>query len=202
MLRRGFLLGAAALAGCATAPLPLMDCAAAPGGPRIWLAERAWHTEIGVPTTALQGPLAQFAPRFRDASVLMFGFGKRHFMLATPPSLGDYLVGPLPGAAAMEISGMTAPPLEDAMILALGVSPEGIARLCAAIWASFLPGPVLIEARPRSLFYEASRGYSLAYTCNTWAAEMLAIAGLPVRPEGVVLSRGVMSQIPRCQRSA
>lgn len=112
-------------------------------------------------------------------------------MLAEAPGPAEWLAGPFPGEAALQVTAWPGPP---AGALALPIAAGGMATLAAALEASFAPGPALIEARPGRRFYAAARGYHLGYTCNTWTAEMLAAAGLPVRPEGVVLARGVRAQ--------
>jgi len=157
------------------------------------LAERSWHTEIGLAVGDLGGGLASLGRDFPGAELLMFGFGKRHFILAQEPGIADFLAGPFPGEAALEVTGMPAPP---SGALSLSVTPAGLASLVVALEASFAPGPVLIEARERYArrFYAAARRYSLTYTCNTWTAELLRAAGLPVSATGVVLTRGVMAQ--------
>ena len=141
----------------------------------------------------LGGGLASLAGDFPGAELLMFGFGKRHFILTPEPGLAQFLAGPFPGEAALEVTGMHAPP---SAALSLSVTPAGLAGLMAALEGSFAPGPVLIEARqrPARRYYVAARGYSLAYTCNTWTAEVLAAAGLRVAATGVVFTRGVMAQ--------
>jgi len=180
------------LSACAALPQPA-ECGVGTPGPRIWLAERSWHTEIGVEVGDLGGGLVLLAREFPGAELLMFGFGKRHFLLAPEPGLAEFLAGPFPGEAALEVTGMLAPPFGA---LSLSVTPAGLAGLMAALEASFAPGPALIEARqrPARRYYVAARGYSLAYTCNTWTAELLGAAGLPVGATGVVFTRGVMAQ--------
>ena len=112
-------------------------------------------------------------------------------MLAQAPGPAEWLAGPFPGEAAMQVTAWPGPP---SGALSLAITPAALAGLGAALAASFAPGPMLIEARPGRRFYAADRAYSLAYTCNSWTAEMLAAAGLPVSAQGVVLARGVTGQ--------
>ena len=60
-------------------------------------------------------------------------------------------------------------------------------------------GPRLVSQGlfPGSLFYAASRGYGPLHTCNSWTAEALGAAGLPVRARGVVFAGGVLDQVAR-----
>ncbi|MBS7792254.1 DUF2459 domain-containing protein [Roseococcus sp. SDR] len=187
--RRGLLLAALALPACATLPEP-PGCTAAPG-PAVWLLDAGWHTEIGLPPAWLP---PEITTPFPGAALLFLGFGKRDFMLAERPGLAEWLAGPIPGAAALQLTAWPGPPRQA---WRLPITPGGLAALSSALASSFAPGPELIEARPGRRFYAAARGYSLAYTCNSWTAEMLAAAGLPIATEGVVLSRGVMTQAAR-----
>lgn len=180
------MLAALALPACAT--LPEAPGCAPTAGPALWLLDAGWHTEIGLAPAHLPPPLAALFP---DAALIFFGFGKRHFMLAEAPGPAEWLAGPFPGPAAIQVTSWRGIPTRA---LRLPVAP---APLGAALLASFAPGLPLIESRGSRRFHEAARGYSLAYTCNTWTAEMLVAGGLPVRAEGVVLSGGVMGQAAR-----
>jgi hypothetical protein len=187
--RRGLLLGALAVPACAIRPEP-PPCGAMPG-PALWLLDAGWHTEIGLPPEALPPSIA--AP-FPEAALIFLGFGKRDFMLAERPGLAEWLAGPIPGPAAMQVTAWAGPPRRA---WRLPIAPEGQPALAHALAASFAAGPVLIESRPNRRFYEAARGYSLAYTCNSWTAEMLAAAHLPIAPAGRVLAGGVMAEAAR-----
>lgn len=48
---------------------------------------------------------------------------------------------------------------------------------------------------PVSRFYPARGAFSLDRTCNTWVAQALAAAGLPLDPEGVVRASTLMARL-------
>jgi hypothetical protein len=50
-----------------------------------------------------------------------------------------------------------------------------------------------------SLFFAAAPKYSAVHTCNTWAAEALRAAGLPIHSRGVVFASQLWSQIRRIE---
>jgi len=182
--RRAFLAGAAGLAGCAALPEP-RSCPA--GDSRIRVVSRSWHTEIAVPADSM----GSFADTYRGASTLMLGFGKRNFMIAPARGLAEWLAGPFAGPGIMQVTALSVPP-EEAMaatVLTLPLDDGGLHRLTEA------GHPTFVSQIRGSDFYEAARGYSLDHTCNAWTAEKLAIAGFPVRSEGVVLSGEVMRQV-------
>jgi hypothetical protein len=192
--RRTFLAGAAGLAGCAALPAP-RNCPA--GNARIRVVSRSWHTEIAVPAEAM----GSFAATYRGATTLMFGFGKRNFMISPARGLAERLAGPFAGPGIMQVTALSVPP-EEAMaatVFTLPLDDAGLRRLTESLWDSFRLNakrhPIFVSQIRGSDFYEAAQGYSLDYTCNAWTAEKLAIAGFPVRSEGVVLSGEVMRQV-------
>lgn len=192
--RRALLAAAASLSACASLPEP-RSCAGA--GARIRVVSRSWHTEIAVPAEAMGG----FAATYRGAKWLMFGFGKRNFMTAPARGLSEWLAGPFAGPGIMQVTALSVPPEETmaANVIALPLDDAGLQRLANSLWDSFRLTaeryPLFVSTLRGSDFYEAAQGYSLDYTCNAWTAEKLAIAGFPVRPEGVVLSGEVMRQV-------
>jgi hypothetical protein len=48
---------------------------------------------------------------------------------------------------------------------------------------------------PQSIFYAATGSYDPSHTSNTWTAEALRIAGLPVNAAGVVFADQVTAQL-------
>jgi len=194
------------LGGCASsAPPPA--CAPAPGT-HLFLLDRGWHTELGIPMEALTGPARWFRQVFPDARTLMVGYGKKTFITAPADTISEYVLGPLPGPAVLQVAALRVSPDQayphDQMI-ELPLTPEGAAALSAALWNEFVQGadghPHLVSVGPggSSLFYDARHPYNFGHTCNAWTAEMLHAAGEPVTPGGVVLASQVMD---RGQRAA
>jgi len=52
---------------------------------------------------------------------------------------------------------------------------------------------------PNSRFYPASRSFSMFRTCNTWVAEALELAGLPISSEFVITAGNLERQILAAQ---
>lgn len=189
------------LAGCGLPALP--RCAALPDRPLVWVADFGWHTEVAILVADLSGPLAGLAARFPGAAALSFGFGQRRFVLAEAGDPLRWLLGPLPGEAVVQVTGLGAPPplALGRPVARLPLPPGGRAPLSGFVWDSLAKdaggAPVLALDRPLRgrLFFRARRGYSLGYTCNTWAAEALRHAGFGVRDGGVVLAGGVLGQL-------
>lgn len=163
-----------------------------------------WHTEINLSAVDVSGPLAVLLPAFPGGGELVFGWGLREYYMAAPPGSGNLMSALLPGPAVMLVIPVRSS-LEEtfagAEIFPLGVSAAGLDRLCAFLWAALEKGP---DGRPRplgpgpypgSLFYASGETYSLGRTCNTFTAEALEAAGLPVRAEGVVTAHQLTDQL-------
>ncbi len=171
-----------------------------------WLVDQGWHTEIGLPASEITGPLGVFRDVFPGATTLMFGFGKRTFITAKVESFSELLMGPIPGPGAIQVIGLrTAPPLAftRARVIRLTLLPGEAGRLSGFIWGAIgktRDGQARLISQglfPGSLFYAASRGYDLTYTCNSWSAEALQAAGMPIDPDGIVLPHGLLAQAAR-----
>lgn len=199
-----FLLWPLALGGCAQAPAPVAAVPAVGAGGTVALVTHGWHTDIAVPADEVSGPLAQFRTLFPGARTLVFGYGKRTFIIAPAHGIGEWILGPVPGPAAIEVSAVsadaaTAYGASHVQIMAL--PPGGAAGLSAFLWhalAKNKAGQPVYIARGNwkgALFYEASAGYGLFHTCNSWSAEALAAGGVPVRPQGVIFSGTLDAQV-------
>lgn len=195
------LLGCVIVAACSAAP---PGCPARVlGGDVAYIVNHGWHVGVGLPTAELTGPLAFYRTVFPDARTLMFGYGKQTFFTAKIETLGDVLLGPVPGAGVILVTGLLVPPpraFPDTDVLVLPLPPGGARALSDFIWNQLEKGragePRLVALGnfPGSIFYGARVGYSLVHNCNTWVAQGLQAAGLPVSPGGVVFSGQVMAR--------
>ncbi|MBB2175328.1 DUF2459 domain-containing protein [Gluconacetobacter johannae] len=194
----------------ACAPVaPPPQCASWPAGAiPVYLVDRGWHTEIGIPVQALDGPLGVYRAVFPGARTILFSYGKKTFFTAPASSVREYLIGPFPGPAVIQTIGLSTTPPEaygaDKTIV-FPISDEGARRLSAFIWDDLVvrpDGPRLVAARrhPASLFYAARSTYTLMHTCNGWVAEALRAAQVPISAQGVVFAGQVMARGARAER--
>jgi uncharacterized protein (TIGR02117 family) len=177
--------------------------ASAPGD-IVYVIAGSWHTEIALPRDEMAGGLARLAAIFPTAPYLIFGWGARDFYMARNPGLGDLLRAAVPGPAVMLVIPLGVRPtayLGPANAWGIPLSRAGAARLSQFLWDSVAKNragePIRAGAGPipQSEFYAASGSYDAADTCNTWTAEALHAAGLPVSAAGVVLAGQVIGQI-------
>ncbi len=200
------LLPCLLLAACAAPPpLPPAPPPELTDGPKtetIYVVETGWHTDIGLQATQLDERLAQLNASFPGVHALVIGFGARPWVLHQQHSIGDLLAASAPGAGAMLVSPLrdtsdAASPASD--VIVLHVSARGLALLTDFIADSFerrSDGALrpIASGGPSEIIYGSTRVYSAGYTCNTWTAQALQTAGLPVRVAGVVFAGEVADQ--------
>jgi uncharacterized protein (TIGR02117 family) len=169
----------------------------APADRIVYVVQRDWHTDVGLPVEALTGPLAALEKSFPGARFLTFGFGERQFLVNRKVDVGAMLSALLPSQSALLMTALSATP-ERAFgaksVAVLHVSRAGLDRIEAAIWREFersaADEPILLAdgPYPGSVFYAARDTYWGLYTCNTWTAETLREGGLPIPATGVLFA--------------
>ncbi|WP_428533643.1 DUF2459 domain-containing protein [Rhodopila sp.] len=167
----------------------------------IYVIGRGWHTDISLPVTALAAPLSALAQGFPGVRFLTFGFGERQFVVNREQSFGAMLAALLPSHSALLMTALASTP-EQAFgahnVVVLHLSGRTMRRIQGRIWRELELSPsgrplLLAEGPyPGSVFYAARTTYDGLYTCNTWTAETLRDAGLPVASIGVLFAGQVM----------
>jgi uncharacterized protein (TIGR02117 family) len=192
-----------ALPGCRSPPSPGYEEARG-DGVAIYLIAAGWHTEIALPVHAMRDPLQAVAPDFQGAQYLSFGWGERNYYMARAPTVGDAMSALFPGPAVLLVTPLYQPPRESragAQVFELNLSTAGLDRLSSYLWEAFdksgdgTPRRLAAGPGPGSVFYAATGTYSAGYTCNTWTAEGLRVAGVPVTPAGVVFVEQLTDQL-------
>ncbi len=190
------------LAACAT-PTPQ----SVPRGPiAIAVAQRGWHTEIGIPASSLTGPLSHLGPASLHRAYLLIGYGARNFFTNPKAGAGTAFEALFPGPAAINLAAFNN--LDDASdghIVWLYVTQEDINQMLAFIWSS-MPhtGAVpksIVTVNNASMFYTAKPDYDALYNCNNWAVDALRAAGLPFSNAGVHFSSDVQAEARRIARA-
>jgi hypothetical protein len=169
----------------------------------IVVARRGWHVDIGFAAEGLAVPLASLNAVLPHAGYLMFGFGDRRYLLAGDRK-GPAMLGALwPGPGLVLVTGLAASPEEafgNAQVIRLAVTPQQALAAEAFVWSSLSTAngaitPYSDGPYEGSVFFGAVPGYSAVHTCNTWAAEVLKAAGIPVSSAGVVFAGQLWSQV-------
>lgn len=184
-----------------TPPIPPVTLPAPADDVILYVIERGWHSDIGLPADEITGPLTGLAQRFPGVRFLTFGFGERQFLLARRATLGGMLSAMLPSRSALLMTALDASP-EAAFgaehVVPLHVSRAGLTRIEAAVWQEIDKTPAgepigLGDGPyPGSVYFAALGTYDAFDTCNTWTAEMLHAGGMPVPADGVLFVGQIM----------
>jgi uncharacterized protein (TIGR02117 family) len=177
----------------------------APSREAIYVISGGWHTEVGLPAEALGGSLRALKRDFPSARYLIFGWGARDYYMAQNFGIGDLLRAAVPGPAVMLVIPLEISPeafFGASNVFLLHAPPDGTQRLSQFLWEYLVieengtPGRIGTSPYPQSVFYASTGTYNLGHTCNTWTAEALRAAGLPVNAAGVVFAGQVLDQLP------
>jgi uncharacterized protein (TIGR02117 family) len=203
-------LTALALAACASIPEPSAPGASVDAGRPVvvYVIKRSWHTDIGFEVSDLHPPLADLHTQLRGARYLLFGFGDRHYLIDHGGSTNGLLGAVWPGSGVILVTGLDASPEASfgaAGVIRLTLSATQARRLEAFVWGTLATGvdaASVLGAGPYdgSYYYAATVRYSGTHTCNTWTAEGLRAAGLPIHSFAVVFSGQVWRQVRKFER--
>jgi uncharacterized protein (TIGR02117 family) len=176
-----------------------------PRAEAIYVVSGGWHTELGLLLEGLTDGLAALKPEFPSARYMVFGWGARDYYTAQNPGIGDILRAAVPGPAVTLVIPLLISPeafFGASNVFVLPAPQEGIQRLAQFLWdylavdSERLPRRIGTGPYPQSVFYASTGTYNLGHTCNTWTAEGLQVAGLPVNAAGVVFASQLLSQLP------
>lgn len=198
-------LMALSLVACSSVP-PHPAVPLAAGADRVYVIDRGWHTDIGLPVGELRGRLALVAADFPGAAWLTIGFGDRAYLLDRDTDVFDMLRALFPGRAALLVTGLRWSPeaafgADNVVTLPIGKAQlDALQDFLASYFAGDRAGqPPLLAAGPYpgSQFFASDATYDAFHNCNTWTAEGLRAAGYPVSSTFVILAPQVMAEARR-----
>jgi hypothetical protein len=182
----------------------------------IYVARRGWHVDVGFAAADLEPPLRSLLAEFPGARYLFFGFGDRRYLLAKNRNAPVLLAAVWPGRGMILATGLASPPsaaFGASQVAALAVTARQASDAQAFVWYSLDRQPVLDQQTTDnpvrsyalgpyegSLFFTAAPRYSGFHTCNTWAAEALAVAALPIHSAGVIFAGQLWGQVRRLEK--
>jgi hypothetical protein len=196
------LVSLGVLAGCSTTPTGPPG-AAGSAVATVYVVHRGWHTDIGLLAADVRPPLAAVKQPFPGVRYLTFGFGERAFYASRHTDLFTMVRALFPSRAAILVTALRVAPADafgPEHVVALPLTATGLARLDGFLWSYLHKGPneqpelLGPGPYPGSLFYNAAGTYDAAFTCNTWTASGLRVAGLPISAEQVVFAGQLMGQ--------
>jgi len=193
------------LFACATAvEQPFARPAPGETGKHVFVVNYGWHTGIAISKADIPHGLLPEAEDLPGEN-LEIGWGDRDFYQAPEAGIGlaikvvFFSDGSVVHVTAFD--GTVEDHFRGAEIYGLTLSAEGYQRLTQFVSDSFLRSETPEAFRqglyPNSRFYPARGKFHLFRNCNTWVAEALQAAGLPVNPSTVITAGNLFSQIKR-----
>lgn len=173
----------------------------------IFVVIYGWHTGIIVKKDDLPEPVWPEAKDFPDVRYVEFGWGDRDYYQAPDPGLGLALKAALwSSGSVLHVTGFNVAPetyFRGSEIFQIDLSQKALQQLIRFISNTFLRSAPATpaEARPglypESRFYSANGKFHLFRNCNTWVAEALHAAGLPLTPAYVVTAGNLRYQVQK-----
>jgi uncharacterized protein (TIGR02117 family) len=182
------------------------QCRAQNGSCRsVFVVHNAWHAALVLRKSEIP---AKSIPEVRDfpaAEMIEISWGDQDYF----PDPDSGVFAALKAAfwsrgSVLHLVGFSGTPGEfypGAKVVELQLSRDAFARLVAFMAAEFVRAEPAAPAKPRPGLYDYSRFYlarsefGLARTCNTWVAETLHHAGVPVQPNSVIMARSLAAQL-------
>lgn len=169
-----------------------------------FIVHNAWHAAIVLLKNDISPDAVPELVDFPQARFIEFSWGDKDYF----PNPDAGIFAALKAAfwssgSVLHVVGVTADVktfYPTAEIVELQLSAPAFARLQDFIAQTFAR-PAGGSARPSaglfaySRFYPSTRKFSLLKTCNTWVAEALESAGLPITPSGVMTAGQLAEQI-------
>ncbi|MGH8207222.1 MAG: DUF2459 domain-containing protein [Steroidobacteraceae bacterium] len=205
MTRLTLALGAALLAACASAPSRRIDFAANCGAyvSSVYVVKRGWHIDVGFSAAGLSAPLSWVVSRFPGSRYVLFGFGDRRYLTAKHKSVDALLAALRGGPGLMLVTYLSDPPqaaFGANQVVRLPLTAAQAQALQSYVWdtlSSRQGVPVVVGPGPypASLYLGSGGRYSAFHTCNTWAAQALRSASLPIHSAGVIFAAQLWPQV-------
>ena len=180
-----------------------------PGDPStpVWVVDHGWHTGLVVERAAIPQGLWPEQEDLPPAPYLEVGWGDAAFYRAEQPGVGLAVRAALGSAGSvLHVVALPEPPervFAGREVVEIRLSPPGVRALAQFVDESFARGergrapqlgPGLYGI---SAFYPARGRYHLLNTCNTWIADALRSAGVPITPAYAMTAGNLMWQARR-----
>jgi len=168
------------------------------------VVNHGWHSAIVVKKADIRAAVLPEIRDFPDAEYLEIGWGDRNYYQAPDPGWGLALKAAFwSNGSVLHVAGFKGPveKVFHGEIVEIILSVEAFERLVNFISDTFSrPG----EAAPlavapglysNSRFYSATGRFHIFRTCNTWVAEALSSAGVPISPGYAVTAGNLIDQV-------
>lgn len=175
----------------------------------VFIVDNSWHAAIVLRTRDLSVKTMPELADFPAAEFIEFSWGDKDYFPDPQSGVFAGLKAALwSGGSVMHLVGFSDTVdnfYRGATVTELRLSAIAYGRMVDYISETFAREKSLGRARaapglfPQSRFYPASRTFSLLRTCNTWVAEALEQAGLPISTGIVITAGNLRSQLLAAQ---
>lgn len=172
----------------------------------VFVVHDNWHSAIVVRTADLSAEILPEIQDFPGAEYLEFSWGDREYFPHPDPGPGLALKAAFWSSGSIihvvGVSGSLATAYPNAEIITIALPDTGFRRLVKFISETFsrsrpeIASQALPGLSPNARFYLAEGRFSVFRTCNTWVAEALQAAELPISP-GWVITAGSLGRHAR-----
>jgi uncharacterized protein (TIGR02117 family) len=173
----------------------------------IFVVNYGWHTSIVLKKGDIESSVLPELRDFSDAEYVDIGWGDWDYYQAPDPGLGLALKAAFWSSRSvlhvMGFNDVVENYFSGTEMVRITLSDEAFRMLIEFVAAAFLrpdgPGPVpgLRGLTPNSRFYPATGRFHLFRTCNTWVAEALHAAALPIAPVYAFTAGNLSHQVKR-----
>jgi uncharacterized protein (TIGR02117 family) len=171
----------------------------------VFVAHDHWHAGLVVKKADIPVALLPEVRDFPWAEYLEFSWGDKDYFPASDPGIGLALKAAFwSSGSVLHVVGFNGPVgnyYPAAEILKINLSEQDFQNLMKFIFATFSrsrssePADARPGLSPNGRFYSAEGKFSIFRTCNTWVAEALRAAGLPVSPRSVITAGSLSDQL-------
>ena len=177
-----------------------------------YVVKRGWHVDIGIALADAQTPLQPVATAFPASRYLLFGFGDRRYLLNG--GTGNMAAALWGDAGLVVVTSLGSQEPEQVFghdnVVRVALTPQQMSELQGFIGRTFaVHDGAIVPVTPGahavgsySAYYESVQRYSAVHTCNTWAAEALRSAELPISSSGVEFARQLWEQVRRLESTS
>ncbi len=173
----------------------------------VFVVNYGWHSAIVIRRAEIPQSILPEIQDFIVIDYLEFGWGDWDYYQAADPGVGLALKAAFwSSRSVLHVAGLRGKVTDHfrgSEIFEITLSDESLKRLIEFVSNTFLRSNATkqIESRPglqpSSRFYPATGKFHLLRTCNTWVAEALAFAGVPINPAYAFSAGNLSSQLRR-----
>ena len=177
----------------------------APSCKSLFIVHNSWHAAIVLSKNDIAPAVLAEAADFPTAEFIEFSWGDKDYFPDPHSGVFAAIKAALWSSGSVihlvGLSGSVEQFYRGAEIIELRLSLGAFNRLVETLAQTFarVPADGRAPAAPglytNSRFYPATPKFSVLRTCNTWAAEVLESAGVPVSPRMVITAGNLASQL-------